>query len=66
MPDRHRDPRLVGETAPEALVAGEVGRDHLQRQDVVERQMGRPVDDPHSSPPGNALDPVSGKDRARS
>ena len=47
----------------EALVGGELGRDHLQRDDVVERQVGRPVDDAHPAPAGEPLDPVSGEHR---
>ena len=42
---------------------GRARRDHLQRDDVVERQVGRPVDDAHAAPAGEALDPVAGEHR---
>ena len=51
--DRDRDPRLLAEAAAEALVGGELRRDDLERDDVVERQVGRLVDDAHPPLPAS-------------
>ena len=59
---RDRDPRLVGEAAAKAAVAGEVRRDHLERDDVIENEMGGAIDDPHAAAAGDPLDPVAGED----
>jgi len=62
--DRDRDPRLLAEAAPEALVLGQGRRDHLQRDHVVEREVGGAIDDAHPALARNALDSVPGEDRA--
>ncbi len=54
---------LVGEATAKSRVACELRRDHLERHDVVEGEMRGPVDDPHPTAAGNALDPVTGEDR---
>jgi hypothetical protein len=41
-----REPRLVQETGPEALVLGELRRDQLERDRPLERYVPGPVDDP--------------------
>ena len=58
-----RDSRA--EPLAEGVVGGEVGGDHLQRDDVVERQVGRPVDDAHPAAAGDPLDPVAGEGGSR-
>jgi len=56
------DSRL--EATPELFVVGELGRDELQSDGALEPQVGRPVDDAHSTPAGDALDAVTGELRA--
>jgi hypothetical protein len=60
--DGDRDPRLLREAPAETRVLGEIGRDHLQGHDVIERQVRGPVDDSHPALAGHALDPVAGED----
>ena len=62
--DRDGGPRLAHEALAEPGVVGELRRDHLQRDDVVERQVGRPVDDSHPSPTGDPVDAMAGEDGA--
>ena len=56
--------RLADEPLAEPGVAGQLGGDHLQRDHVVERQVGRPVDDSHPSPTGDPVDAMAGEDGA--
>ena len=62
--NRNRGPRLANETLAESRVVGQLGRDDLQGNDVVECQVRRPVDDSHPSPTGNPVDAVAGEDGA--
>ncbi len=57
-------PRLAQEAVAEGLVAGELAGDHLQRHRPVERQVGRPVDDPHPATRDQRVEPVAGEGRA--
>ena len=56
--------RLAQEAVAEALVVGELPRDHLQRDRPVESQVGRPVDDPHPAPRDQRVEAVAGEGRA--
>ena len=55
---------LAQEALAEALVVGEVAGDHLQRHRPVERQVRRPVDDPHPAARDQRVDAVPAKGRA--
>ena len=57
-----RDSEL--EALAERVVGGEVGGDHLERDDVVEHQVRRAVDGPHAAAAGDPLDPMAGEDCA--
>ncbi len=58
--DRGGHPRLVGETAPEGVVAGPLGGDQLDRDRAVQAQVLGAVDDGHPTSADHALDLVSG------
>ena len=62
--ERGRQPALALEAGAEDRVARERGREHLQRDRAVERQVGGPVDDAHPAAPGDRVDAVAGEGRA--
>ena len=59
MLERGREPRLAQEALPEGLVGGELGDDQLERHGALERELGRPVHDPHPAATDELLDPVA-------
>ena len=59
--DRRRRPRLAQEPRAEVGIAGQGGRDELQRDDAVERQLRRPVHHAHAATAGESLDAVTGE-----
>ena len=59
--DRRRDLRLAQEAAPDRRVLHERGGDDLQRDLAVERELRRPVHDPHAAATRDRLDPVAGE-----
>ena len=61
MLDRRAEPGLSLEPRAERFVAGQVGRDHLERDETVERQLRGPVHDAHPAAPGHSLDPAAGE-----
>ena len=61
MVDRGGEPRLAQEALAEALVLGELGSEHLERDLAPERTVLGPVDDAHPAPPEQGLDPVAGE-----
>ncbi len=65
MLDRGRRAELAPEAPAELVVVGELGRDHLQRDLAVERDVRRAVDDAHPAAPGDAVDHVVGERRPR-
>ncbi len=62
--DRRRDLRLAHEPVADRLVLEQPGRDDLQRDRAIERELRRPVDDAHAAAAGDRLDPVAGEDGA--
>ncbi len=56
--DRRRELGLALEARPEIRLAGEIGRDHLQRHRAVQADVRRPVHDAHAALTDDALDPV--------
>ena len=60
--DRRRDLRLAHEPGPDRLILQQPGRDHLQRDRAVQRQLRRPVHDAHAAAPRDRLDAVAGED----
>ena len=63
--DPSRGAELAPEAAPELLVGRVLGRDHLQRDLAVERDVRRAVDDPHAAAAADAADHVVGERRPR-
>jgi hypothetical protein len=63
--DRRGDLRLAHETAPDRGVLHQRGRDDLQRDGPVERELHRPVDDAHPAPAGDRLDAMPGEQASR-
>ena len=61
MIERGREARLAQEALAERAIVGELGRDQLQRDGAVERELGRPVDDAHAAAADDAVDPVAGQ-----
>ena len=59
--ERGREPRLTQEALPEALVAGELGRDELERHPPLEPGILGEVNDAHAASPEPGLEPVAGK-----
>ena len=59
--ERGRDPRLGDEAPPEARVLRQLGRDQLERDGPLERQVDRRVDDAHATAAEDALDAVAGE-----
>ena len=64
MIQRGGEAALALEARAEHAVAGEVGREHLQRDRPIERHVRRAVDDAHPSPPGHCVDAVAREGRA--
>ena len=64
MVDGGREPRLAQEALAERLVARELGRDELQRDRPVERELGGAVDDAHAAATDDAVDAVAGELRS--
>jgi hypothetical protein len=62
--DRRRDLRLAHEPRAHRRILQQAGRDHLQRDRPVERQLRRSVHDAHAAPTCDLFDSVSGKDVA--
>src|SRR5207244_219808 len=60
VPDRGGQARLALEARPEALVARELARDHLQSDGSLERDVSGPVHDPHAAAARETFDPVAG------
>ena len=54
--DRGGRQRLGAKASPEALLPGQLGPDHLERDEPVEPQLPGQVDDPHAAMPERALD----------
>ena len=63
--ERGRELRLAQEAAAEALVAGELGSNQLQRHRALERDVERAVDDAHPAAADDRLDPVAAEHLAR-
>jgi hypothetical protein len=59
MVDRGCEARLPQEALAEDGVARELGRDQLQGDGPIERELGCPVDDAHASAAENAVDAVA-------
>ncbi len=59
------DPRLAQEALAEALVLGELGRDHLEGDLAPESRFLGTVDRTHASAADERLDPVAGNRRPR-
>ena len=57
--DRRGDPHLAPEALPERRVIGQLGRQHLQRVDALQRDVRHPVDDPHAAAADQLVDPVA-------
>ena len=53
--------RLAQEALAEGAIIRELGRDQLQRDVPVERELGCAVDDPHAAAPDDTVDPVAGQ-----
>ncbi|MEY2512728.1 MAG: hypothetical protein QOJ89_86 [bacterium] len=61
----HRgDARLVLEAPPRLVVAEQRGRDDLQRDGPLQRQLRRAVDGPHAAAAGERVDAVAGEGRS--
>ena len=65
MVERGRDPRLAQEALAEALVLGELGRDHLERDLAPEPCLLGTVDRTHPPAADERFDPVAGDRRSR-
>ena len=63
--DRRRDARLAQEPPPDRLVGHQGRGDDLQRDDAVERELARAIDDAHPPAPRHGLDPVPRERAAR-
>ena len=61
MLQRRRHPRLRQKPLPERHVLGEMRRQQLQRHITIERQITRPIDNPHPTPTQQRLQPITGK-----
>ena len=61
MIERGREARLAQEALAERAIVRQLGRDQLQRDGPVERELGRPVDDPHAAAADDTVDPVAGQ-----
>ena len=61
MIERGSKARLAQEALAERAIVRELGRDQLQRDGPVERELGRPVDDPHAAAADDTVDPVAGE-----
>ena len=59
--ERRREPRLAQETLAEADVAGELGREELERHAAVECEVVRAVYDAHPPAAEQRLDAVAGE-----
>ena len=64
MVERGCDPRLAQEALAEALVLGELGRDHLERDLAPEALFAGTVDRAHPPAADERLDPVAGDRRS--
>ena len=64
MVERGGDPRLAQEALAEALVLGELGRDHLERDLAAEALLVGTVDRTHASAADERFDPVAGDRRS--
>ena len=64
MVERGRDPRLAQEALAEALVLGELGGDHLERDLAPETLLLGAVDRTHPSAADERFDPVAGDRRS--
>jgi hypothetical protein len=62
--DRRGDLRLAHEALPDRLVLEQPGRDDLQGDGAVERELRGPVDDAHAATAGHRVDPVAREDAA--
>jgi len=58
---RGRDPRLLQEPGPEHVVGGQLGRQHLQRDDVVQAEVLGLVDHAHPTAAEHRANPVAGE-----
>ena len=56
-----REARLAQEALVERAIVRKLGRDQLQRDGPVERELGRPVDDPHAAATDDTVDPIAGQ-----
>ncbi len=59
--ERGGEARLAQEALAEAHVPGELGREELERDGAVEREVARAIDDAHSTAAEQRLDPVTGQ-----
>jgi hypothetical protein len=57
--DRGGDLRLAHEAVAHRLVLEQAGRDDLEGDGAVERELRRLVDDAHATPPGHRVDPMT-------
>ena len=64
MVDRRGGHRLAPEALAEASLAGVLGPDHLERDRSLERELVRPVHDPHVAEADDLLDAAAGEDGA--
>ena len=64
MIERGREARLAQEALVERAIVRKLGRDQLQRDRPVERELGRPVDDPHAAATDDTVDPIAGQLRS--
>ena len=62
---RDGDPRLGTEALAEGVVCRQPRRDHLQGDDVIQRQVGGAIDGAHAAATRDPLDPVSGESGSR-
>jgi len=56
--------RLAQEALAEGAIVRELGRDQLQRDGPVERELGRSVDHPHAAATDDTVDPIAGQLRS--
>ena len=63
MVDRREQPGLADEALSEALVLGEMGREHLEREPALQVDVLRFVHAAHAAATEFALDPVAGQQR---
>ena len=66
MLDRRRRARLAHEARAEVGIAGQRGRDQLQRDRAVERELDGTVDHAHAAAAGDVDDAMAGEDVAGS